>query len=81
MTVIPVKDLEQRYKIVNELRLSLDSCIFTQNFYTARKAAKSFEEGSVAINDAPAHGVGYFPFGGNKDSGLEEKALVTALTR
>jgi acyl-CoA reductase-like NAD-dependent aldehyde dehydrogenase len=33
-------------------------------FRTARK------DSSVSLNDAPAHGVGYFPFGGNKDSGL-----------
>ena len=75
VTIIPVKDLDAAIKIVNESRYGLDSCIFTQNFYTAWKAAKSFEEGSVAINDAPAHGVGYFPFGGNKDSGLGREGV------
>jgi acyl-CoA reductase-like NAD-dependent aldehyde dehydrogenase len=75
VTIISVKDLDAAIKIVNESRYGLDSCIFTQNFYTAWKAAKSFEEGSVAINDAPAHGVGYFPFGGNKDSGLGREGV------
>ncbi len=75
VVVIPVKDLDAAIKIVNESRYGLDSCIFTESFYTAWKAAKSFEEGSVAINDAPAHGVGYFPFGGNKDSGLGREGV------
>jgi len=75
VTIIPVKDLDAAIKIVNDSRYGLDSCIFTQNFYTAWKAVKSFDEGSVAINDAPAHGVGYFPFGGNKDSGLGREGV------
>ena len=75
VTIIPVKDLDAAIKIVNDSRYGLDSCVFTENLYTAWKAAKSFEEGSVAINDAPAHGVGYFPFGGNKDSGLGREGV------
>lgn len=75
VTIIPVKDLDSAIKLVNESHYGLDSCIFTESFYTAWKAAKSFEEGSVAINDAPAHGVGYFPFGGNKDSGLGREGV------
>lgn len=75
VTLITVKDLDGAIKIVNESHYGLDSCIFTESFYTAWKAAKSFEEGSVAINDAPAHGVGYFPFGGNKDSGLGREGV------
>ena len=75
VTLIPVKDLDAAIRIVNESHYGLDSCIFTESFYTAWKAAKSFEEGSVAVNDAPAHGVGYFPFGGNKDSGLGREGI------
>jgi glyceraldehyde-3-phosphate dehydrogenase [NAD(P)+] len=75
VTLIPVEDLDAAIKIVNESHYGLDSCIFTESFYTAWKAAKSFEEGSVAVNDAPAHGVGYFPFGGNKDSGLGREGI------
>ena len=79
VTIIPVKDLDAAIKIVNDSHYGLDSCIFTESFYTAWKAAKSFEEGSVAINDAPAHGVGYFPFGGNKDSGLGREGVGHSL--
>jgi glyceraldehyde-3-phosphate dehydrogenase [NAD(P)+] len=75
VTILPVRDLDNAIRIVNESHYGLDSCIFTENLYTAWKAAKSFEEGSVAINDAPAHGVGYFPFGGNKDSGLGREGV------
>jgi glyceraldehyde-3-phosphate dehydrogenase [NAD(P)+] len=79
VTIIPVNDLDAAIKIVNDSHYGLDSCIFTESFYTAWKAAKSFEEGSVAVNDAPAHGVGYFPFGGNKDSGLGREGVGHSL--
>jgi glyceraldehyde-3-phosphate dehydrogenase [NAD(P)+] len=75
ITVIKVEDVEEAIEISNRSRYGLDSCVFTNNFYTAWKIAKRLEEGSVSINDAPAHGVGYFPFGGNKDSGLGREGI------
>jgi glyceraldehyde-3-phosphate dehydrogenase [NAD(P)+] len=75
VTLVRVKSVEEAIEWVNESRYGLDSCVFTQNLYTAWKVAKALEEGSVSINDAPAHGVGYFPFGGNKDSGLGREGI------
>jgi glyceraldehyde-3-phosphate dehydrogenase [NAD(P)+] len=75
VTVIRVKDLSEAIELTNESRYGLDSCVFTNNFYTAWKVAKALEEGSVTVNDAPAHGVGYFPFGGNKDSGIGREGV------
>ncbi|MFQ6062406.1 MAG: aldehyde dehydrogenase family protein, partial [Methanosarcinales archaeon] len=38
-------------------------------------AGKKLDDGTVTINDAPAHGVGNFPFGGNKNSGIGREGL------
>jgi len=74
-TVIRVKSVDEAIELTNESAFGLDSCVFTNSLYTAWKVAKALEEGSVSINDAPAHGVGYFPFGGNKDSGLGREGV------
>ena len=39
------------------------------------RVAKRLECGEVTINDYPAHGVGYFPFGGIKDSGMGREGI------
>lgn len=85
--VIPitsVKDVDEAIDLVNRSRYGLDSCVFTFNINLARKVAKRLEEGGVTINAAPRHGVGYYPFGGNKDSGLGREGIgysVEEMTR
>ena len=37
--------------------------------------AKRLQVGEVTINDLPRHGVGYFPFGGVKDSGIGREGI------
>jgi glyceraldehyde-3-phosphate dehydrogenase [NAD(P)+] len=73
--VIKVKSIDEAIELTNRSRYGLDSCVFTNNLYTAWKVAKALEEGTISINDAPAHGVGYFPFGGNKDSGIGREGV------
>ena len=75
ITVIRTKSVDDAIQIANRSKYGLDSCVFTNNLYTAWKVAKAMEQGSVSINDAPAHGVGYFPFGGIKDSGLGREGV------
>ena len=79
VTVMRVKTIEEAIERTNESRYGLDSCVFTSNLYTAWRVAKALEEGTVSINDAPAHGVGYFPFGGNKDSGLGREGVGNSI--
>jgi acyl-CoA reductase-like NAD-dependent aldehyde dehydrogenase len=74
-TLMRVKSVDEAIGLTNESKFGLDSCVFTTNLYTAWRVAKALEEGSVSINDAPAHGVGYFPFGGNKDSGVGREGV------
>jgi glyceraldehyde-3-phosphate dehydrogenase [NAD(P)+] len=76
--VIPighVKDTDEAIELANKSRFGLDSCVFTNNINLARKVAKRLDEGEVTINAAPRHGVGYYPFGGNKDSGLGREGI------
>ena len=76
--VIPiahVKDVDEAIDLANRSRYGLDSCVFTNNINLARKVAKRLEEGEVTVNAAPRHGVGYYPFGGNKDSGLGREGI------
>jgi glyceraldehyde-3-phosphate dehydrogenase [NAD(P)+] len=39
------------------------------------RVAKALECGEVTINDCPSHGVGYFPFGGIKQSGMGREGI------
>jgi len=76
--VIPigrVKDVDEAIQLANQSRFGLDSCVFTNDINLARKVAKRLEEGEVTINAAPRHGVGYYPFGGNKDSGIGREGI------
>jgi glyceraldehyde-3-phosphate dehydrogenase [NAD(P)+] len=73
--VASVKNVDEAIDLANRSRYGLDSCVFTTNLNLARKVAKRLEEGEVTINAAPRHGVGYYPFGGNKDSGLGREGI------
>jgi glyceraldehyde-3-phosphate dehydrogenase [NAD(P)+] len=76
--VIPighVKDVDEAIELANRSKYGLDSCVFTNDINLARKVAKRLEEGEVTVNAAPRHGVGYYPFGGNKDSGLGREGV------
>jgi acyl-CoA reductase-like NAD-dependent aldehyde dehydrogenase len=76
LTVVPVRDLDAALEVANGSRYGLDSCVFTSDLDRAWGAARALECGMVTVNDAPAHGVGHFPFGGRKpDSGVGREGL------
>lgn len=76
LTVTRVPDLDTALELANRSRYGLDSAVFTSNLDAAWRAARALECGQVTINDAPAHGVGHFPFGGRKpDSGVGREGL------
>lgn len=53
----------------------LDSCVFTKSFPRMWRAAKRLRCGEVTINDLPKHGVGHFPFGGQRESGVGREGI------
>jgi len=76
LTVVPVADLDTALELANRSRYGLDSAVFTSDLEAAWRAARVLEVGQVTVNDAPAHGVGHFPFGGRKpDSGVGREGL------
>jgi glyceraldehyde-3-phosphate dehydrogenase [NAD(P)+] len=75
VTIIRPKDEDEALRIAKASKYGLESCIFTNTFYRMWRVAKALEVGWVTINDFPSHGVGYFPFGGIKDSGMGREGI------
>ncbi len=75
VTIIKVKDIEDAIKTANNSNYGLDSCVFTEDFYSAWEVMKALQSGNVTLNSAPSHGTAYFPFGGVKDSGQGKEGV------
>jgi glyceraldehyde-3-phosphate dehydrogenase [NAD(P)+] len=75
VTIIRCKDLDEALMFARKSKYGLESCVFTKDFYLMWRVAKALECGEVTINDFPSHGVGYFPFGGIKQSGLGREGI------
>jgi glyceraldehyde-3-phosphate dehydrogenase [NAD(P)+] len=75
LPIARVRDVGEALEIASAQRYGLDSCVFTNNFYRMWSVAKRLQVGSVTINDMPRHGVGYFPFGGVKESGIGREGI------
>lgn len=76
LTVVRVEDEAQAIEVANGSRYGLDSAVFTRDLDAAWRVASALEVGMVAVNAAPSHGVGHFPFGGRTpDSGVGREGL------
>lgn len=75
VTIMRVKDYEDAIRIANESEYGLDASIFTTNINRALNGALRLNDGTVQINSAPVHGVGTFPFGGDKFSGMGREGI------
>jgi acyl-CoA reductase-like NAD-dependent aldehyde dehydrogenase len=75
VAIMRVRDMDEALRIANGSSYGLDASVFTQDLDKAIYLARNIESGSVTINGSPAHGVGNFPFGGDKDSGIGREGL------
>lgn len=75
VTILRFKKEDEALRFAKSSKYGLESCVFTNDFYKMWHIAKSLECGEVTINDYPLHGVGYFPFGGVKDSGMGREGI------
>ncbi len=73
--VMRISDVEEALSIGRMSRYGLDSCVFTQDYRRVWKIAQDLQVGELTVNDHPRHGVGYFPFGGSKASGIGREGI------
>ncbi|MHA1665681.1 MAG: aldehyde dehydrogenase family protein, partial [Candidatus Njordarchaeales archaeon] len=73
--IVKVGNIDEAIKIANSSRFGLDASIFGENDAKIRKIVRYLEVGSVFINDYPRHGIGYYPFGGMKNSGIGREGI------
>lgn len=79
LPVIRVRSIEEMLELANKSEYGLDSSVFTNDVNKAWGIAKRLEDGAVTINGYPAHGVGHFPFGGNKRSGMGREGIGASI--
>lgn len=70
-----VNNIEEAIELSNGRRYGLDAALFGNDINKIRKAVRMLEVGAVYINEYPKHGIGYFPFGGRKDSGIGREGI------
>jgi glyceraldehyde-3-phosphate dehydrogenase [NAD(P)+] len=75
VTVIRIKDEEEALQISKMSRYGLDSCVFTNDYRRVWRIARDLQVGGLTVNDHPRHGVGFFPFGGSKASGIGREGI------
>ena len=79
LSIVVAKDKKHAIELSKKNRYGLDMSIFSSNMEEAIKIAKEMGEGAVTINGHPSHAIGYFPFGGNKDSGMGREGVRYSL--
>lgn len=83
--IIGVEGVDEALEVANGRRYGLDAAVFGKNLDKIRKLIRRLEVGAVYVNEYPRHGIGYYPFGGRKDSGIGREGIgysidyVTAL--
>ncbi len=83
--IAPVRDVDEAITVSNRRRYGLDAAVFGKDINKLRKLIRLLEVGAIYVNEYPRHGIGYYPFGGRKDSGIGREGIgysieqVTAL--
>ncbi len=75
VTVIRIQDVDEALQVGKMSRYGLDSCVFTNDYRRVWRIAQDLQVGELTVNDHPRHGVGYFPFGGSKASGIGREGI------
>ncbi|MFX1284495.1 MAG: aldehyde dehydrogenase family protein [Promethearchaeota archaeon] len=73
--MLKVQDEDEAIEIANSSKFGLDASIFGQDGSRIRKIARKLQVGAVFINEYPRHGIGYYPFGGMKQSGIGREGI------
>ena len=70
---------EEAIKLANGRRFGLDASIFAKDLNKIRKTLRYLEYGAIYINDIPRHGIGYYPYGGRKESGIGRESIAYSI--
>ena len=73
--IVKARNIDEAIDIANITPYGLDASVFGYDDAKVRKAIRYLEVGSVFINDYPRHGIGYYPFGGVKKSGIGREGI------
>jgi glyceraldehyde-3-phosphate dehydrogenase [NAD(P)+] len=77
--ITSVRDVEEVAEISNRRPYGLDASIFGKDINKIRYLIRHLEVGAIYINDYPRHGIGYYPFGGRKNSGIGREGIGYAI--
>jgi len=77
--ITSVRGVEEAAEISNRRPYGLDAAIFGKDINKIRYLIRHLEVGAIYINDYPRHGIGYYPFGGRKDSGIGREGIGYAI--
>lgn len=75
LPIMEARDEDDALDLATRTPFGLDSCVFTRGFQRMWRAAKRLQCGEVTLNDLPRHGVGHFPFGGQRESGVGREGI------
>jgi glyceraldehyde-3-phosphate dehydrogenase [NAD(P)+] len=70
-----IKNHEEAAELSNKRPYGLDASIFGKDILKIRYLIRHLEVGAIYINDYPRHGIGYYPFGGRKISGIGREGI------
>lgn len=74
-----ISSVDEAISNVNNSRYGLQAGIYTNDIFTALKAADVLEAGGVMINDIPTFRVDHMPYGGVKESGVGREGIKYAI--
>ncbi len=69
-------ELDEAIELANGRKYGLDAAVFGRNVDRIRKLIRFLVVGAVYVNDMPRHGVGYYPYGGRKRSGIGREGVA-----
>lgn len=69
------RELDEAIRVANGRKYGLDAAIFGHNIVNIRKLIRYLEVGVIYVNEFPRHGIGYYPFGGRKESGIGREGI------
>ena len=77
--LVKVSNVNEAIELANGRRYGLDLAVFGRDIVKIRKIIRFAEVGAIYVNDFPRHGIGYFPYGGRKDSGIGRTGIGYAI--